>query len=154
MIEGGCDFAQIHAASDEAPPFRKRTWLKANPSLRYLPDLEVAIRTEADEAKVDPSMMAAIRALRLNQGTDDVMQSTLLDVSTWRRITGEVAREGRPDTPALPLTMRLGSIREVGTLPSGFVALRIAAISSRRARAPATRAPNAFTRARSRASEV
>ena len=22
MLEGGCDFAQIHAASDEAPPFR------------------------------------------------------------------------------------------------------------------------------------
>ena len=96
MLEGGCDFAQIHAASDEVPPFRKRTWLKANPSLRYLPDLEHAIRTEAGEARADPSMLAAFRALRLNLGTDDVMQSTLLDAATWRRITGDAPREGRP----------------------------------------------------------
>ena len=95
MLEGGCDFAQIHAASDDAPPFRKRTWQRANPSLAYLPDLEVAIRTEASEAKRDPSMMAAFRALRLNQGTDDIVQSTLLDAGTWRRITGDAPREGR-----------------------------------------------------------
>ena len=96
MLDGGCGYAQIHAAGDDAPPFRKRIWLKANPSLAYLPDLESAIRTEAGEAKRDPSMLAAFKALRLNQGTDDIVQSTLLDAGTWRRITGDAPREGRP----------------------------------------------------------
>ena len=41
------------------------------------------------------NMLAAFRALRLNMGTDDTVQSTLLDAETWRRITGDVERSGR-----------------------------------------------------------
>lgn len=40
-------------------------------------------------------MLAAFRALRLNTGADDTVQSTLLDAGTWRRITGDVERTGR-----------------------------------------------------------
>ena len=40
-------------------------------------------------------MLASFRALRLNMGTDDVLQSTLLDAGTWKRIVGDAPREGR-----------------------------------------------------------
>ena len=96
MLDGGADYAQSHHARDDDPPFRKRTWLKANPSLRAMPALEKRIRREAADARYDPSLLASFRALRLNLGTDDVSQSTLLDAGTWRRIVGDAPREGRP----------------------------------------------------------
>ena len=96
MLGGRCDYFQCHAVGDDDKPFRKATWLKANPSLKYLPDLEHALRVEAAEARVDPSMLATFRALRLNCGTSDVSQSTLLDAGTWKKITGDALREGRP----------------------------------------------------------
>ena len=71
------------------PPFWKRTWQKANPSLRYLPDLEAAIRAEAIQAKRDPSLLAAFEALRLNLGTDDTEVAVLLDAKLWTEIEGE-----------------------------------------------------------------
>ena len=85
-LAGGADFAQCHAAKPDDPPFRKTTWTKANPSLAHMPDLEAAIRTEAEQARRDPSLLAAFEALRLNKGTSDVLQSTLLDAGTWERI--------------------------------------------------------------------
>ena len=36
---GGADYAQTHAARLGDPPFWKRTWRRANPSLDHLPDL-------------------------------------------------------------------------------------------------------------------
>ena len=96
MLDGGADYAQTHAARPGDPPFWARTWRKANPSLPAMPDLEAAIRREADLARRDPSMLASFRAYRLNQGTDDIVQSTLLDAATWQRIEGEVERDGRP----------------------------------------------------------
>jgi len=95
MLDGGCDYSQCHAARESDPPFQKRTWLKANPSLPIMPALEKRIRKEAADAKHDPSMLAAFRALRLNMGTDDTVQSTLLDAGTWRRITGDAERSGK-----------------------------------------------------------
>ena len=86
MLAGGADYAQCHAAGLEDPPFRKSTWAKANPSMGHMPDLLTAIRNEAREAKTDPSMFANFQALRLNLGTSDVLQSTLLDAGTWERI--------------------------------------------------------------------
>lgn len=86
MLDGGCDYAQQHAARPDDPPFQKRIWARANPSMAHLPDLETAIRAEAREAKSDPSALASFQALRLNLGTSDVTQSTLLDAGTWARI--------------------------------------------------------------------
>ena len=54
MLAGGADYAQMHAARDHDPKFQARTWRKANPSMRHFPDLEIAIRTEARQAKRDP----------------------------------------------------------------------------------------------------
>ena len=96
LLDGGADFAQCHAAPDDTPPFQRRTWARANPSLSVMPSLEKRIRKEATNAKRDPSLLAAFRALRLNQGTDDTVQATLLDAGTWKRITGDAPREGRP----------------------------------------------------------
>ena len=50
-----------------------------------MPSLEKRIRREAADAKRDPAMLASFRALRLNQGTDDVLRSMLIDSSVWRR---------------------------------------------------------------------
>ena len=44
MLDGGCDYAQTHAARSGDPKWQKRTWLRANPSMTIMPDLEDAIR--------------------------------------------------------------------------------------------------------------
>ena len=96
MLGGGADYAQVHAASAEDGRFDRRTWAKANPSLRYMPDLLAAIVREAGKAKLDPSALASFEALRLNTGVSDVVRQVLLSAETWQRIEGDVPAEGRP----------------------------------------------------------
>ena len=81
----GVGFSLSYAAPREAPPFQRKTWKRANPGLDHLPDLEDVIRSEAQEARRDPSAMQTFRALRLNQGVADVVQTVLLDADTWRK---------------------------------------------------------------------
>ena len=57
MLGGVADYAQCHSAGAGDPPFQRRTWKRANPSLDHLPDLAAAIRTEAGHAKTDPSVL-------------------------------------------------------------------------------------------------
>ena len=45
------EFSQVHAAPDGAPVFNKRTWAKANPSLRFFPELLRRIGKEARDAR-------------------------------------------------------------------------------------------------------
>ena len=94
------DYTQVHAAASDDPPWQRRTWARANPSLAWMPDLLTAIAREAKAAKRDPSLAAAFRALRLNQGLADTEQSTLLDAGTWERIEGAA---GRPPDGARPV---------------------------------------------------
>ena len=96
LLEGGADYAQVHAAKEDDPPFRKATWKKANPSMAYMPDLEKAIRSEVELARKDPSAMAAFKALRLNLGVADVAESYLLEAPAWRMVEAkeEVAADG------------------------------------------------------------
>ena len=94
MLAGGADYAQAHAAGPDDPKFQKRTWAKANPSLRHMPDLEAAIRAEAKHAKSDPAMLPEFEALRLNLGTEDVATHRLIEADTWARIEGEADRAG------------------------------------------------------------
>ena len=91
MLDGGADYAQSHHATEADPPFHRRTWVKANPSLNGMPELEKRIRKEAIDAKRDESLLASFRALRLNMGLADIAQATLLDASVWQ------AAEGDPD---------------------------------------------------------
>ena len=95
MLSGGADYYQTHAARESDAPFQRRTWARANPSLASMPDLEAAIRAEAGEAKSDPAMLAAFRALRLNLGTEDTEASWLLDADTFARRIGDVSADGR-----------------------------------------------------------
>ena len=95
MLDGGCDYAQIHAAKSTDPLYRRRTWLKANPSLPVMPDLEAAIRREAVQARRDPVILQSFRALRLNLGTSDVLENVLLDPDVWVNAEGNAQRVGR-----------------------------------------------------------
>ena len=78
-------YAQVHAAPLDAPPFWRRTLRRANPSYDHLPSLRAQLAEEAIDARRDPDALASWRALRLNQGTDDVSRAVLLDVDAWRR---------------------------------------------------------------------
>ena len=94
MLDGGAGYAQCHAAGPDDPPFQRRTWKKANPSLDWMPDLEEAIRDEAKLARIDPAMLAAFRALRLNLGTSDVEVQVLIDAALWGSCERVVDRTG------------------------------------------------------------
>ena len=94
MLNGGADFAQCHAARDGDPKFQRRTWAKANPSMRHFPDLEIAIRTESKQAKADPALLAAFDALRLNLGTLDIEAPLLIDAGLWSACEGDADASG------------------------------------------------------------
>ena len=94
MLAGGADYAQTHAAGPDDPKFQRRTWIKANPSLPHMPDLEAAIRIESGQAKADPALLAAFDALRLNLGTSDVGVSVLIDAGLWSSCEGEADASG------------------------------------------------------------
>ena len=96
MLDGGGDYAQSHHADPDDPPFRVRTWRKANPSLPAMPALLARIRREARDAARDDGLRPSFDALRLNLGTHDVGVSVLLEADTWKRHEGDAPREGRP----------------------------------------------------------
>ena len=86
MLAGGADYAQCHAAGPDDPPFRQRTWRKANPSLDHMPDLAETIRAEAADARRDPALLPSFKALRLNMGVSDIETAQLIAADTWARI--------------------------------------------------------------------
>ena len=96
MLTGGCDYSQCHAAKAGDPPYQRRTWQKANPSLSYLPDLLAALIAEAAQAKMDSSLLASFEALRLNLGTSDTEVSVLLEAELWGAIEGTAEPLGAP----------------------------------------------------------
>ena len=90
-------YAQVHAAKETASKFSKVSWLKANPSMPHMPDLEISIRDEAIDAKKDSSLLASFDALRLNLGTADIETAFLLDADTWTKL--EALPEGAISGP-------------------------------------------------------
>ena len=95
LLNGGADYSQTHAAGKSDPRFHRKTWLKANPSLRYMPELERVIRRAAVLAKRDPAELASFEALRLNLGTSDVVRQLLLEAEMWASIEGDAKMDGR-----------------------------------------------------------
>ena len=92
----GVGFSLVFAAGKDDDPFSESTWRKANPSYSFMTDLAAVIRSEAEDAKKDPAELASFKALRLNMGTSDVLESCLLDPETWRGIeVEEIERKGR-----------------------------------------------------------
>lgn len=131
LLDGGADYSQEHRAPEGMPVTQRQTWLRANPSLPYMPDLEAAIRAEAIEAVADPSLMPAFEALRLNRGVSDVGESLLADAGVWRDAEGEAEADGpfvlgldmgatvswTAGAPYWPSTGRLEAIAVTGSEP-------------------------------------
>ena len=86
MLAGGADYAQSHAARADDPKYHKGTWMKANPSLAAMPDLESPRSSSrgGQHARRDPSLLASFEALRLNLGTSDVLKC----LPSWLRPRG------------------------------------------------------------------
>ena len=95
FLNGGCSYSQVHAADADDPPFQQRTWRKANPSLRFMPDLLARLREEARRAKQDPAVLASFKALRLNMGVSDTVENVLLSADVWREIETETPPVGQ-----------------------------------------------------------
>ena len=90
-IDGEADYVQSHAARTGDPPYWRRTWKRANPSLDHMPDLEAAIRREAELSKRSPKTLPGFMALRLNTGTSDHdIENVLLTVAEWRSVEVEL----------------------------------------------------------------
>ena len=82
----GVAFSLSYQARPDDPPFQRKTWVKANPSLRGgFPDLEATIREEAEDAKRDPEALASFLSLRLNMGLEDTAVSVLIGADAWAR---------------------------------------------------------------------
>ena len=58
MLGGVADYSQCHAAAEDDPPFQRRTWARANPSMAHLPDLEAAIRNRGRPCQDGPERAA------------------------------------------------------------------------------------------------
>ena len=53
-LNGTADYIQLHAADGKDNPHSKRTWVKANPSLPYLPSLASAIARDSEKPRQTP----------------------------------------------------------------------------------------------------
>ena len=94
MLTGSADYAQVHAARPDDPPFQLRTWKRSNPALDAMPMLLKAIRAAASKARKDSAMLPSFRALRLNQGISDYQRASLLSADVWQGIEGDAAALG------------------------------------------------------------
>ena len=101
----GVGFSLCYAASKDADPFKRRTWLAANPSLPAMPDLEAVIKQEAQDARSDAGALQTFRALRLNQGVPDSVSSVLIDAATWTAAMGRPAAGVRASEYVLGLDL-------------------------------------------------
>ena len=84
----GVGFSLCYATDKDEDSFKVSTWRKANPSLVHMPDLAKVIRSEAADAKRDPTALQSFRALRLNQGVADTVSSVVIDAATWKVAMG------------------------------------------------------------------
>ena len=94
MLDGGAAYSQSHHAAPDDPVFQARTWMKACPSLRYMPYLLERVRLEAADAKRDSALLPQFKALRLNLGVSDVEIQLLIDVETWLAAEGQAQHTG------------------------------------------------------------
>ena len=88
------DFAAVYSADREDPPFRKTTWVRANPSVKHNPILCDAYRREAKQAKRSAELLQQFRSLRLNQPVADTVQAFLCDVETWTGAEADAPAKG------------------------------------------------------------
>ena len=89
-------YVQIHAATKDDDPFLRKTWNKANPSLKNggMPSLLKQYKEEAARAKANPAVLASFRALRLNMGQRLINVSHVVSPEDWRACEGLAERRG------------------------------------------------------------
>ena len=92
LLDGGAGFVQNYSVSEEADPFNRHNWHRANPSLRYFPELRRVYEEEAAEARKDANELQSFRALRLNAGASDVLEAWLLESTSWKRCESPKAK--------------------------------------------------------------
>ena len=91
-----------YQADADADPFDEAQWHRANPSLRFMPELAATYLEEAEDARDDPSLLPGFKALRLNLGGADV------EVCGADRGRSVGAVRVRPILPASGGTVRAG----------------------------------------------
>ena len=92
----GADYAVAYGCGPgpEVNWFDPEIWKASNPAWGYFPELRRSIKAEAEQAKRNPALLPAFRALRLNAGVSDVAVSFLIDLGSWREAEGEADRAG------------------------------------------------------------
>ena len=92
------DYVQCHAAEPGDDPFSRETWIKACPSVEFFPHLEAKIAKEAEKIRRTGSeaALASFKALRLNLGVSDVVESLLVELEDWKRAEGDLPATGAP----------------------------------------------------------
>ena len=97
-LDGGADYSQTHCAGPDDDPMLPATWEKANPSLPHLPALRKLYESESKQAAQDAAAMASFKALRLNMGVADIVESILIGVPAWQAIECDIlpAADGPP----------------------------------------------------------
>ena len=97
-MTSGDGYVQLHQSDpDPEKVFDEANWIAANPSWDFLPDLQRAIRREAEDAKRSAQNLAMFRALRMNLGTEEVVgKEVLIPIDDWRALERAIppAREG------------------------------------------------------------
>ena len=113
LLEGRAGYAQSHHTGPDDPLYTMRSIRRANPSWDHLPSLRAEILEEIEECKLDPAMVPAFKALRLNQGVEDFERQSLLEAGTWERAEIELA-EIPPGRYVLGLDLAGGAAMSAG----------------------------------------
>ena len=128
-LAGGADVAMSYAGDIE-DPHNPNEWARANPSLSWMPDLQLVIEAESEKAKRDPDRLASFKALRLNGGVADVQHRALLEADVWARIEADDTEESEDFVLGVDLgggaamsafsryDMRTGRLDSIAAFPS------------------------------------
>ena len=129
-LNGGLAYSQVHKAGKNDNPFHQRTWHKANPGLRNLPDLLAVLKVEAAKARRDPVALQTFKSLRLNLGIPSTVEDTLLDAGVWEEAEADGVERSGPYVMGVDLSQNAaisavsaywpetGALDAIGALPS------------------------------------
>lgn len=118
-VEADHFLAVMFTVDEEDGDFDESVWVKANPLIDVNPNLLVALRKEATEAKRMPSKLAEYRIKRLNRPA--AAENGWILLTKWQRCSGPVDLDALRDVPCwagldLASTRDLTSLRLVWRL--------------------------------------
>lgn len=94
VVGGDWDYAQLHKAEPDDPPFRRTTWRKANPSLAYRPELMERYVADAARAKVNPDAFRRFQHYGLNLANPVEREAEFVDAPHWLAAEGDAEAVG------------------------------------------------------------